>query len=218
METPVRLMLVDDHQILVQSLSKLLGNLPGLEVQHVVSSGEQALSQLAQFPVDVVVSDVDMPGGMDGFALTRTIKSRTPQTGVLLLSWSEDAGRIREAVQAGANGYLSKHVDSETLEKAIRIVAAGEQVYSSKLLMEAMRLPPDTREEERDRVLKLLTPRELEVLRLLVQDLPVTQIAERLHRTVATVETHRKNLKKKLNAKTMVQLMRVAIKLRLLDE
>lgn len=217
MNTPIRVLLADDHEVVVQALSGLLNGFSDIAVAQVVLSGQDALATLHTQPVDVVVSDVDMPG-LDGFALTRLIKEYFAPTRVLLLSWSEEPYRVREAVQAGADGYLSKRVDKETLGRAIRSVAAGEKVFNQQMLVEAVRLPIDAKAQERLALLQLLTPRELEILQLLSQDLPVTKIAERLHRSVATVETHRKNLKKKLGANTMVQLVRTALKYGLIGE
>jgi DNA-binding NarL/FixJ family response regulator len=218
MPTPIRVLLADDHQMVVQALSGLLNSFPDITVTQTVLSGEQALIALQTDPVDLVVSDIDMPPGMNGLALTREIKRLMPQVRVLLLSWSEEAGRIRDAVQAGADGYLPKRVDKETLGRAIRQVMAGEHVFDPALLVEAVRLPLDARAKERQNLLQLLTPRELEILQLLAQDLSVVQIAQQLNRSVATVETHRKNLKRKVGAKTMVQLIRTALKYGLISE
>ncbi|MCY7359145.1 MAG: response regulator transcription factor [Rudanella sp.] len=126
------ILLADDHKIFSDSLSLLLSGLNGVEIVGQVSNGKQVLTFLEQFPVDLVLSDLHMPY-MNGIEMILHIRRRFPKVRVLVLTMAEDAAHIREALQAGAAGYILKSAGRDELEKALAAIAAGQQYISSNV-------------------------------------------------------------------------------------
>ena len=205
----IRILLADDHQLFGDSLSLLLSNLDGVEVVGQVNNGSQVLTFLEQFTVDVVLSDLHMPI-MNGVEMMLHIRRRFPAVRVLVLTMAEDTTHIREALQAGAAGYVLKSVGKAELTKAILTVAAGQQYISDTVLQQLYRQTEPTPEPAA--VLSALTSRELDVIRLIADEHSSNEIAERLFISLNTVETHRKNLFKKLNVKNSLGLIKFALK------
>ncbi|MFN8354238.1 MAG: response regulator transcription factor [Spirosomataceae bacterium] len=211
---PIHVLLADDHKIFADSLSLLLSNIEGIIVVGHATDGRQALNFLEQHEVDIVLSDLHMPQ-MNGVEMALHIRLRFPQTKVLMLTMAEDAPHIREALQAGVTGYVLKSAGKEELEKALRTVAMGHRYLSEMALRELYRqaIPAD----EGPELLHSLTSREIEILRLIAQEYSSTQIADKLFISLNTVESHRKNLFKKLNAKNSLGLIKFALKNGLVD-
>jgi two-component system response regulator NreC len=203
-------MLVDDHAVLRSGVRLLLDREEGLEPVGEADSAEAALRALPRLEPDVVVIDIEMPGigGLEG---TTRIKERSPGIRVLVLSMHDQAGDVRRAFDAGADGYLLKAAADEDLIRAIRAVAGGER-YVHPSLGAALAAPP-----ERDGPLDELTAREREVLRLLALGHTNQEIAERLVVSVRTVESHRAHVMTKLRVTTRAGLVRAALDAGLLD-
>lgn len=211
----MRILIVDDHRIFAQSLAVLLSQMEFLEVIEVVESGQAALDRLSNTPIDLVLSDLQMPQ-MTGIELTLNIRQRFPQVKVMMLSMVEDVALIREALRAGVMGFGSKNIDKAELEKALKMVADGEVYISTNILHELSRVPA-VHHTEVISDLTTLSEREIEVLKLIAQELNTNQIAERLFVSVNTVETHRKNLFRKLGVKNALGLIKFAIRHGLAD-
>lgn len=205
----LQLLLADDHKIFSDSLSMLLSGFEGVEVIGQVNDGKQVLSFLERFPVDLVLSDLHMPY-MSGVEMILQIRRRFPAVRVLVLTMAEDSVHIREALQAGATGYILKSAGKEELEKALLAIAAGQNYISDKVLQELYR-PSEPAHETAD-LLTALTGRELDVIKLIAQEHSSNQIAEKLFISLNTVETHRKNLFKKLIVKNSLGLIKFALK------
>jgi DNA-binding NarL/FixJ family response regulator len=205
----IRILLADDHQLFGDSLSLLLSSLDSVDVVGQVNNGSQVLTFLEKFPVDLVLSDLHMPT-MNGVEMILHIRRRFPAVRVLVLTMAEDGTHIREALQAGAAGYILKSVGKEELKKAVLAVAAGQQYISDKVLQQLYRQTESTPEPAE--VLSALTSRELDVIKLIAQEHSSNQIAEILFISLNTVETHRKNLFKKLNVKNSLGLIKFALK------
>lgn len=203
------LLIADDHQIFADSLSLLLSGLDGVEVVGQVNNGNQVLAFLEQFPVDLVLSDLHMPS-MNGIEMILHIRRRFPTVRVLVLTMAEDSTHIREALQAGAAGYVLKSAGKAELQKALLTVAAGQHYISDTVLQQLYRQPEPT--EKTDEVLTALTSREIDVIKLIAEEHSSNQIAEKLFISLNTVETHRKNLFKKLNVKNSLGLIKFALK------
>ena len=206
----IRLILVDDHWLFAQSLGRLLTDNAGVEVVGILNTGQAVLNRLVDDPVDVVVSDWQMPD-MSGLVLLTQIRQRFPAVRVLILSMVSDADTIREAIRAGASGFITKNADEHELEKALRQIQQNEVYLSSVILRELTRHPtaptPDI-----STPLVALTNRERDVLRLLVAECNTNQIADRLAISPHTVEVHRRNLLHKLNVKNTVGLIKFALR------
>lgn len=207
-------LIADDHQIFADSLTMLLSGLNTVEVAGQVTDGRQVLSFLEKYPVDVVLSDLHMPY-MNGIELILHIRRRFPAVKVLVLTMAEDTMHIREALQAGATGYVLKSAGKDELKKALSLLENGQQYISHQALQQLYRQPEPT--DEGTDLLTALTSREIDVIKLIAQENSSTQIADKLFISLNTVETHRKNLFKKLNVKNSLGLIKFALKHGLAD-
>lgn len=219
MTNPIRILIADDHPIVGDSLSIMLGTVEGFEVVGMAINGWQVLQQLETEQVDVVLTDLHMPV-LNGIDLSLKIQEQHPNVRVIILTMSEEAHSIREALQAGAYGYVMKSAERPELIQAIRTVAKGERYFSHKILMILAQLPnadnPTGNAEVGDNI--SLTKREIEIIRLIAQGMSNADIAESLNIAAVTVKTHRQNLMKKVGTGTAIGLMRWALKHKLLDE
>jgi len=212
---PVRILLADDHPLVRAGVRRILETQPGITVAGEVSDGDAALDFLRADPVDVLVLDLTMPG-TDGFEVLRQVKTTLPGMKVLVLTMHADAEYVARAVQDGADGYLLKDSAVQDLVAAIEAVQAGRAYYSPPVQRELSELlrthsaPP--------RPMDTLTEREREVVGLVVKGLSTKEIATQLDISTRTVETHRANLMRKLNLKSVALLTQFAIRERLVQK
>ena len=181
-----RVVLVDDHPVVVAGLAALFETLPGIEVVGQAGDGEAAVREVALRRPDVVVMDLRM-AGTDGVAATRRIARDYPEVAVLVLTMFDEDVLIADALAAGARGYLLKGAQQEEIERAIRAVAAGEAIFSSSVASRVLRHIAPT---SPGRSLPQLTARELEVTDLIAAGLSNSAIAERLGVAPKTVGNH----------------------------
>ena len=209
MSDPVRILLADDHNLVRAGVRRILEAQPGIVVAGEVADGDAALEFVRADPVDVLVLDLTMPG-TDGFEVLRQVKATLPGMKVLVLTMHANAEYVARAVQDGADGYLLKDSAVQDLVAAIEAVRAGRAYYSPPVqrelseLLRAHSAPP--------RPMDLLTEREREVLRLVVKGHSTKEIASQLDISTRTVETHRANLMRKLNLKSVALLTQFAIR------
>lgn len=206
----IRIVVVDDHKILRIGLRAMLDPIPDMELVHEASGFEDFFSILNE-SVDVILMDVDLGDG-SGVEATRIIKQKFPKINVLALSMHEEPQYISDMIQAGASGYLMKDSGSEEIVQAIRSVASGGKFFSAKVSMSLMNaMSQETRNKTNPTGPDNLTQREIEVLRLIVQEMSNAEIAEKLFISVRTVDSHRRNLMEKLNVKNTAGLVKYAI-------
>jgi two-component system response regulator NreC len=206
----IRLLLVDDHQIVRAGLRMLFSAEPEVEIVGEASSGEEAVTMAEALQPDVVLMDVAMPG-IGGVEATRRIKAAQPQMAVLALTMHEDEEYFFEMLGAGASGYVPKRAAPDDLMSAIRIVRQGDvYIYPSlaRLLVKdflhrSEASAPETREE--------LTAREQEVLTFIAEGYSNREIADALVISVKTVDRHRENIMRKLQLHNRVELVKYAI-------
>jgi DNA-binding NarL/FixJ family response regulator len=210
----IRVMLADDHRVLRDSLKLFLEN-HGCEIVGEASTGEEALALANKVRPQVVVMDLEMPG-LGGLAVTHHIVKLSPSPRVLILSAYNDEEYVIEALtRAGASGYLLKSDGTDELISAVRAVNAGKRYLSpsvAPILLGRLQSPDPARS-----VLDLLSRREREVLRLIGQGATSKEVAERLGISPKTAQVHRENLKQKLNLHTTADLVRYAIKHRIVN-
>lgn len=208
--TPVKLLLVDDHEIVRAGLRMLFSAEPDVQIVGEAASGREAVERVRQLAPDVVLMDVAMPD-MNGIEATRRIKEASPEVAVLALTMYEDEEYFFEMLGAGASGYVPKRAAPDDLLSAIRVVSQGDVfIYPSmaKLLVkDFLRRAEDTAPPDSE----LLTAREREVLACIADGLTNREIAEQLVISVKTVDRHRENLMRKLNMHNRVELVRYAI-------
>lgn len=206
----MKLLLVDDHAIVSDGLQALLSAVDGLEIVNKLTSGDFALAYLKQHDVDLLITDYSMPD-MDGVTLVKRAKQIKPELKIIVLSMHDEVVMIREMLAAGVDGYVLKKYAQQELVNAIEMVSYGRQYWSAevnKALLSSL-LPQEMPENQ-------ITDRELEVLRLLAQELTSKQIADKLFISERTVETHRKNLMRKTGANNGIGLIRYAYSKKLL--
>jgi DNA-binding NarL/FixJ family response regulator len=196
---PLRILLVDDHAMLRQALGSLLDQEVDFEVVAQASDGRQALDQVRQEKPDVVVMDLTMPH-LNGIEATRQIKAECPQVQIVALSQHTDRRFVVGMFQSGATGYVVKEEIFTELARAIRTVAAG-QVYLSPPVA-GMVVEGFVQQLNAEVPAGVLTPREREVLQLIVEGHTTPEIAQRLHLSARTVTTHRQHLMDKLDIHT----------------
>lgn len=204
-----RLLLVDDHQLILDSLQTLFVSIPGVQVVGTVNDSRQVLDVLAKTTIDVLLCDLHMPY-LSGIDLTLCLRKTHPAVKVLLLTMAEDAPTIREAVRAGVAGYALKRAGRDELETAVTTLMRGQRYFSPDVMEQLARLD-ETGVAEHDS-LTALTDREVDVLRLIADENPSYRIAEKLFISVPTVETHRRHLMQKLGVKSVVGMVKFAMK------
>ncbi len=195
-------MLVDDHAIVLDGIQALLSAIPSIQVVGKASDGKEAIEIIKDEEVDMVITDYSMDG-MDGLTLLKHIKTGYPHIKVIMLSMHDEPSIVQEVHATGVDGYILKKHTHQELVDAICVVAGGSRYCSpevDKILMK--KLQPEASAQ--------LTDRELDVLKLLIDELNTRQIADKLDISDRTVETHRKNLLRKTNSSNIVGLIKYA--------
>lgn len=211
----IRVLVADDHHILLDGLKALLQKQKDIEIAGLYNNGKQAFEALSELSADVMLVDINMPE-MDGHELTRAVKQNYPSVAVIVLSMYDDAGNIMEMIDAGASGYLLKNITDRELLDAIRTVMQG-RLYFSAEVSETIAQAAMTHHRRQDQPQEpKLTDRELEILKLIAGEMSNAQIAETLFISERTVETHRKNMLRKTNNKTIVGLLKYALEKQLI--
>ena len=200
MTEPITVLLADDHALVRRGFRRLLEDDPALTVVGEASNGEEAIALAKQLEPRVIVMDAAMPT-TNGIAATRAILSIAPKTAILMLSMHAEETLVRQAMEAGARGYILKNALDLDLAAAVKRVAAGETVLDPAVQQSAA-LPG-----ERHR----LTPRELEVLQLICDGLSNRAIATKLNLSVNTVAVHRANIMNALGVHKTAELVVYAI-------
>ncbi len=201
MPTKITVLLVDDHTLVRRGFRRLLEDDPDLEVVGEASDGDEAVKQAIALRPQVVVMDCAMPG-TSGLVATRRILERAPNTAVLMLSMHSEATLVRQALDAGARGYILKDALDLDLAAAVKRAAEGQTVLDPKLVQ------PSALKGERDHG---LSARELEVLRHICDGLSNRTIATKLGLSVNTVAVHRANIMKTLGVHKTAELVVYAI-------
>lgn len=215
MKTPpnIRIILADDHKLFRDGINYLLSDVDQLEVVAAVSSGEEMIEKLETVAADVAIVDVAM-GGMSGIELTRIMVKKFPNTKVLILSMHDSEEFIQNAIHAGARGYLPKDTDKEALTKAIFDIYNGHMYFDqqiSEILVHSMIRKNDNQQAAESKM-DLLTPRELEIVQLVAEGYINKEIADTLHISIRTVDSHKSNIISKLHLKSSVDIVKFAIK------
>ena len=204
----LNILLVDDHQIIIDGLLLLINSVEGMKVIGNANNGKEAIELLKVLDADVVLMDIDMPV-MNGIDATKAIKDQAGKTKVIILSMHCESGMVKELIEIGADGYLLKNASKEELIQAITKVADGQQYFATDVTLSLLN------KEKPQLQLNLefeLTKREIEVLKLIADGFSNKEIGEQLFISHRTVDTHRTNLMKKLEVNNIAGLISFAIK------
>jgi two-component system, NarL family, nitrate/nitrite response regulator NarL len=204
----IRIVIVDDHQMLVDGLSAIVSSNPEIELLKTYTNGNLLLEDLDSLQPDLVLTDISMPE-IDGYELTKKIKSDFPEIQVIALSMFGSITEINRMLEAGISGYVLKNVGNKELIEAIQKVAAGKMHFSDDITEEMAKNAhaKSVKTENKPN----LTDRELEILKLIVQEYNNAEIADKLFISERTVETHRKNMIRKFSTKTIVGLIKYVL-------
>ncbi|MBW3606965.1 MAG: response regulator transcription factor [Actinobacteria bacterium] len=215
---PLRVMVVDDHDLFRSGLRRLLDAEPGLQVVADECRGDEAVKQAAELRPDVVVMDVRMPG-MSGIDATRALLEASPDSGVLMLTISESENDVLNSVLAGALGYLVKDATLPQIVSAIHATSAGESIIAPRVAGVLLaRLRRHGAAELEAPIAAQLSERELDVLRLLVRGSDTAEISKQLQLSPSTVKHHISSMLEKLGAENRIQAAVLAVRLGLVDE
>lgn len=208
----IRVLLADDHKLMRSGLRLLVEQQPEFRVVGEAGDGREAVALAMELKPDVAVLDIGMPE-MNGIEAAHQITGQLPETAVVILSMHSDESYVLRALKAGARGYLLKDSAEADLVQAILAVRAGKSFFSpavSQVLLEDyLRKLRKTGGEDS---YELLSPREREILQLVAEGKSSKEVANLLNLSVYTVETHRANLMKKLNLKSMPELILYAVR------
>lgn len=211
----IRLLLADDHTVLRESLASALRAAGDCVVVAEAGDGITAIERALEVQPDVAIVDISMPR-MNGIEVVRRLATDLTRTRVLVLTMHEEEEYVLQVVRAGASGYLLKHAATAELLTAVRALAAGGVYfgpYAAKILAEQIHQPRGIADDPyRD-----LSPREREVLHLVVDGLTIKEIAKRLEISAKTAENHRSRVLAKLGVRNSAELVRYAMRKRLVE-
>lgn len=209
-EEPIRVLLVDDHPVVVEGVRALLGRDPGICIVATAVNGAEAVREVERRQPDLVIMDIHMPI-LDGLEATRRIRALGGATQVIVLSGSEKTEYVAEVMRSGARGYLLKDCIATEIVTAVRVVAGGG-VYLSPRAAGALTSEGGADGDERERnTAARLSPRERDVLVAIANGATNKEIAKALRIGVRTVETHRQRLMDKLGIRSVAGLTQYAI-------
>lgn len=211
----INVILIDDHQILLDGIKALLKSEEEINVVGEATNGEELIELITTTPVDVVLLDIHMPG-KDGFEITSFLKAHHPDVKVIVLSMLNNDNYVHKIIAAGAEGYILKSAGKEELCSAIKLVARGVRFICADIAIDllkrtqalefsAVRAPRENKEY------KELSKREIEVLSLIAEGYTNAEIANKLFTSKRTIETHRQNLLDKTQSRNTACLIKYAL-------
>ncbi len=207
----IKILLVDDHQIIIDGLKSLLNDTEGIRVVSDSNNGKNAIELLEVLDIDVILMDIDMPV-MNGLDAAKIIKENKPDIKVVMLSMHSEKAMVKDLINIGIDGYLLKNSSKEELIDTIEKVSGGEKYFSSDITLSL--LAEDNTQMEKDSLAKgiNLTTREVEIIKLIAEGFTNKEIGQKLFISHRTVDTHRTNLMKKLEVNNVAGLISYAIK------
>ena len=210
----IRVLIADDHQMFIDGLKALLRREKNIQIIGEVSNGIQALEFIRKNQPDLLITDISMPG-MSGVELTREVKLHYPEIKILVLTRYNDREIVGEILMSEAEGYILKNTGRQELSNAINRIIDNSTYYSNEVLNIMMTRMKKQKNIEKNTA--QLTPREIEIIKLIMEELSSEEIADKLFISKRTVDTHRKNIIQKTNTRTLVGLLKFAIENNLAD-
>ncbi|MDI6892149.1 MAG: response regulator transcription factor [Actinomycetota bacterium] len=203
----VRVLIADDHELVRCGLQAVFELVDDFEVVGMARDGQETIDKAKKCPPDVVLMDLRMPQ-VDGIAASREIKTFAPQTNVLILSAFDDEHEIREAIAAGASGYVLKDIAPEALIDAVRVVNGGQSLLQPAV---ARKIISGSCTDVEKKIVPKLTRREMEVLKLMTRGFSNKEIADALFVGIKTIKTHVSHVLQKLGLSSRTQAVLYAI-------
>ncbi|HEY1062077.1 MAG TPA: response regulator transcription factor [Daejeonella sp.] len=209
-ESIYNIFIVDDHQLVIDGISSLIKGSEQFRISGSSTNPLEVSERLRTFPSDILLTDISMPA-MNGIELTRLLKKDFPDLKVIAISMHGENQIIKEMLDAGISGYILKNTGKHELIEAIAKVAAGGTYFDENVTREILNSFSNKNDEKR------LTPREIEIIRLIEQEYSNKQISEKLFISERTVESHRKNIFRKTNTQSLIGLMKYAYSMKLIQ-
>lgn len=210
----IKLLIADDHTMFLQGIISLLEQEQNITIVGKAINGIEALKIVKNTDIDFIILDITMPE-MDGIQLSKILKKNHPNIKILIVSTHSNVMVISRLIRIGVNGYLLKNAEKEDLLKAINTIASGENYFAEEL--QEKHFINSTKIEKQISNLTELSSREKEILILIAQEYNTAEIAEKTFISLNTVNTHRRNLLSKLNAKNTAGLVKYAVENGLVD-
>lgn len=207
---PITIYIVDDHKVFRDGITSLIKYEEGIEVLGSSGTIPDFMFKIVNFDPDIILMDISV-GEDDGILATKWIKNKRPETKVLILSMHHEDSYIKKVLDVGANGYLLKDAGTKEMMQAIRTVANGSTYYSQKVSNSIVQQLLNKNLKKQKTKGQKLTPRELEIIKLIAEEKSNKEIADSLFISIRTVDTHRRNLLEKLQVKNTAGLVRYAL-------
>jgi len=207
----INILIVDDHELIINGLKSMLKNIKNFNIIGEANNGLEAIKKTKSLLPEVIIMDISMPV-LNGIEACSSIVKVFPNIKIIALTQHEDNEYIIQMIKAGAYGYLLKNSKKEEFVKAIETVTSGNKYYSTNIseLLISNIITQNTAQEESNKNEVPLTKREIEIIRKIALELSNSEIANELHISLRTVETHRRNIMQKLNIKSVVSLIKYA--------
>lgn len=215
----IRIFLVDDHQLVRDGIKALLTGAENIEIIGEASTGKECFEKIEQNPPDILILDISLPD-TTGIEITKRVSVEFPSIRILILSMYTNEDFIFNSVKAGARGYLPKNTSRDELLNAIRSIHQGEEFFSdsiSRIMLKSYVRKAKDEDSDSNRQPILLTSREIEILKLFAEGFINKEISDQLDISIRTVETHKNHIMKKLELKSTVELIKFAIKNRIIE-
>jgi DNA-binding NarL/FixJ family response regulator len=216
--TKLRILLADDHEVVRNGLRHIVEKQPGWEVCGEAATGREAVEKAIKLKPDIVVMDMSMPE-LNGLEATRQIRPALPRTEVLILTMHQSGQMVRELLAAGARGYLLKSDAGNALVAAVQSLRKGKPYFTpevSELVLSGYLKPNDPGQAQAGSI-EQLTPRERQIVQLVAEGKSSKEIAWTLKISVKTAETHRSNLMRKLHVHSVSEVVRYAIRNKIVE-
>ncbi len=207
-ENNIKIMLVDDHELILNGLKFMFDAETDFEIMATAKNGIEAIDKLYQNKIDLLITDIKMPE-MNGLELTRFTRQKFPDIKIIALTLYKDTEFVKAIIEAEADGYILKNEDANEIKTIIRHIM-NDGTYYSREIVTILR---DELKSEKSKSSNLpeLSKREIEIIKLICQELSSLEIAEKLFISKATVDVHRKNIVQKLEIKSVVGLIKYAL-------
>lgn len=203
----IKVLLVDDHQIILDGVKSLLEDIPDIDVVAIANDGNEALNTLNILSIDIVLMDIDMPY-LNGIDATKQINAKYKDVKVIMLTMHSESSMIKNLIEIGAFGYLLKNSSKEELLDAIYKVSNGEKYFSSEVTMSLL-----NKDQSKSSSSAIdFTKRELDVIKLIADGYTNKEVGDKLFISHRTVDTHRTNIMKKVGVNNVAGLISYAIK------
>jgi DNA-binding NarL/FixJ family response regulator len=212
---PITILLADDHDVVRKGMKMLLEDEETMKVIGEASDGFDAIEKVGELLPNVVILDLTMPK-MNGIEAAKIISSEYPEVKILIFSMHNNREYIVSSVENGANGYLLKDTGKEELMRAIKVVSEGRKYFPpeiSEVIIDELlaKTTPEVQEDKNRPIFQKITPKEKQILGMIVQGYNSREIADKLFLSIRTVDNHRANMMKKTKAKNTADLVKMAI-------